>query len=147
MKISRIKSLQDLDEIVRMYLHYNDDSFMPADYKKTHANMIRSIRTGFFRIVVDDDDSLIGAMLANVTDVRHMKKKVMRQDYFFSIGGVKGYKAVVLLHEELVKEARTRKVDIVYSAGSFQDENNTFARILEKQGWQRRGYAAAFHIT
>ena len=46
------------------------------------------------------------------------------------------------LHQELIEEAKRLDIKLVMSTGSHFDEDNTFTKILERYGWERRGYIA-----
>jgi tRNA 2-selenouridine synthase SelU len=56
--------------------------------------------------------------------------------------GIKAVKAVVTLHHSLEREAKRLGIKRLISMSNHLDERNTFVRILEKEGWDRRHYLA-----
>jgi len=56
--------------------------------------------------------------------------------------GISAYRSIVLLHDEMQKCSLKLPVKYCVSAGSPLDDNNVFAKVLEKNGWSRKGYMA-----
>jgi hypothetical protein len=42
----------------------------------------------------------------------------------------------------MIEEAKRLDIHLAMSTGSHLDENNTFTKILERYGWERRGHVA-----
>lgn len=141
LKIDTIHSLRDVEICVDMYMQYNDDTFMLAE-RDVALKQITLIarRQKFFR-VLKEDGVIVACLIADTACNHHSSVRMIAQQYYASNQtGVKAFKCIKLLHEELFKYAEETKHELVASAGSHFDPDNTFARILEKLGWQRRHY-------
>jgi hypothetical protein len=69
------------------------------------------------------------------------------QDFYATnLKGVSAGKAVVAAHKDLLEYAIKMKAKYVMSSGSHMDDNNVFARLLEKSGWQRRNFLCIYRF-
>lgn len=142
MAIETILALKDLEYCVDMYLEQNDNSFMEASRDEACMSLLQAVRRNKFVRVLRDNDSIVAWIYADTVKLQHQCNFNFQQLYYCSIlAGVRSVRAVVDLHELMFNSAPSNSKYCV-SAGSHMDQSNTFARILEKHGWQRRGYLA-----
>jgi hypothetical protein len=147
MIIRRIKNNSELDDCVKIYMKYAQPEVIRADYETSLKSMKQIIAVrGFLRVA--EVDGKIGAwLLADVRRNECIKDALLQQCFFGSdLSGTNAVRAVILLHEALIDEARRRNINCIMSTGSNNDEKNVFTRILEKQGWKRIGYLATWHL-
>jgi len=144
MRIIKPRSIQDIADCVSLYSKLFDKSFIEPDEKHWTATMLRFVSAGkFFRIKLDDNDNIVAWISAIQTQAYHSTVPMLQQHYYASNReGVNAYRDVVDLHSELINEAIRLNLKLVISQGSNFDEKNTFTRILEKNGWERRGSIA-----
>jgi hypothetical protein len=147
MIIRRITHNRELDDCVRIYMKFAQPELIRADYETSLYSMKRILALRGFLRVAEVDGKIRAWLLADVRRNECIKDPVLQQCFFASdLTGTKAVKAVVLLHEELIDEARRRNINCIISGGSNVDEKNVFTRILEKQGWSRIGYIATWHL-
>ena len=94
--------------------------------------------------VAKKDDEIVGFLFADKREHIHMPFSVYQQIYCCTWAkGTVAARTVKLLHEKLLEEAERQRCPMAWSTGSHLDEDYTFVRMLEKFGWERRGYLAA----
>ncbi len=132
-----------------MYLALNDYSFLPADRNFAIQNLSLSVRRKkFVRALVDEDDKIVSWIFADSNNSLHMKTNILQQYYYCSnLKGIAAFKSVKILHDALIDYAEKMGYEIVMSPGSHLDEDHTFTRILEKLGWERRGYVGIYKTS
>lgn len=147
--LKEIASEKDLHYCVSVYAEANDESFLPVHFE-TALSYIRQqmLNGGFLRIIVKDNVQ-VGAVLAIKSKAAsHSNLNALIQNYYYcSLTGFQAAKAVIYVHNEIEKEARKRRLPLAISTGSHMDANNTFIKILAKQGWDTRGYIAIKRLT
>jgi hypothetical protein len=141
--IDKIKLFHEIAYCVNMYANLNDFTFLPIDRNLAIQNLALAVRRQKFVRVLKQDNQIVTWIYADVGNSLHMTERILQQQYYCStLTGTKAFRAVQILHEELLKYAKENKYDIVFSNGSHMDEKYVFTRMLEKLGWQRRGYVA-----
>lgn len=146
-KIEKPRSVSDIVTCVDMYLALNDESFIDTDRDTCIKNMIQYSKLGHFIRMAVIDGEIAGWIYARPVIVPHRKKPQMQQCYYASNRtGIMAARLVKILNDCMAKHALAQGIDLVVSAGSHMDEKNTFARILEKDGWQRRGHIAVYRF-
>lgn len=81
------------------------------------------------------------------TKQQFSKNKIFNQNFYYTnLTGYSAYVAQKVLHGRMIEYARKRHVKTILSAGSYFDERNVFAKMLEKQGWSRHGYLAIYQL-
>lgn len=137
------RTTTDIIACVKIYEDLNDFSFVnmsPAESIRTISAFSRAKK--FIRIKIVDNE-IVAWILCDVAKPMHQEELQFQQIYYASKrSGIKAYSDVLDLHTEMEKEARIRKIPLLLSTGSHMDETNVFTRILERNGWQRRGYVA-----
>jgi hypothetical protein len=148
MILSEIKTLAEVAICVDMYLKLNDYSFLPADRNLAIQNLSMFVRRKKFVRTLVRDEKIVAWIYASPCSSSHMSEKIIQQNYYCSnLQGVSAFRAVKILHEALIEYAIKLKADLVVSPGSHLDEENRFVKILEKIGWNRRGYIAVYKIS
>lgn len=137
-------SRDDVEACVKMYLPH--DSWIKGDYQTSLKNLFIASKRAYVR-AIKEDNKVIAFLYAEIIQPAHLNYFCLKQMYFCSIGGISGVKAMFDLHDDLIKYAEEQKVPLVLSPGSHLDEQNKFARLLEKRGWERRGYMAAYKTS
>ena len=137
------RTLEDIHFCVDMYLKLNDENFIPADKQLAYDNLSNLVRRNKFVRMAVKDDKIIGWIYATPGLNLHTKEKILQQSYFCSNQtGISAARVIKFLHQELIEEAKRLDIKLVMSTGSHFDEDNTFTKILERYGWERRGYIA-----
>lgn len=137
------RTLDDVRYCVDMYLSQNDDSFIEADKDLAYHNLTMLVRRNKFVRMAVKDNKILGWIYAGIGVNPHIKDKIFQQYYFTSTqSGIMAARIVKFLHEEMIEEAKRLDISLLMSTGSHLDENNTFTKILERYGWERRGHVA-----
>jgi predicted N-acetyltransferase YhbS len=131
-----------------MYVKLNDEDFIPADKNKAIKSFYDLVKAGaFLRILDDEDGEIVAWILAQKVDHPHINGKILQQVFYASsLKGLRAARAVITLHRALIEEAERLQIRRVITLGSYLDENNTFVKILERDGWKRRHYAAVYDL-
>jgi hypothetical protein len=139
-----IRELQNSKEVrrcVEMYFSLND--WLELDFGVCLKNMNRLVRRKRFFRLLEHDSKIIAWIYCEPAQPLHQSFPQYQQIYYASDqSGILAYKAVVKLHEAMLDEAVRLNYRLAVSQGSHMDEANVFSKILEKNGWERRGYGA-----
>lgn len=147
-KIRRPFTSEELRLCINCYSKNNDSSFLPFDFDKSFSELSTASRSGKYVKVADSGGLIVGWMYAAQVSLQHVKQSIIQQMYFSSeLSGVPAYRLVVQMHNDLIDYAESKGIQLVVSAGSHMDESNTFVKILEKNGWDRRGYTAVWKTS
>lgn len=143
MIISRIAAKAEVEECVDLYLKRNDHEFLSASKKVAIENLDRIVRRNKYVRIIKSENRIIAWLYADISPVQHCDRRILQQNYFATNEeGVTAYRVIKLLHEDLYQFALEHEFHVVISPGSHLDPSNTFVRILEKLGWERRHYVA-----
>lgn len=148
MRIVKPRSTADIKACIDLYCDLNDPSFLTICKDNCYKHLSQFARQNkFIRLKLDNDDKIIAWIFAAKVQSYHSASPMFQQMYYASSNnGIKAYRDVIDLHEEMIQEAIRLDIPMVISQGSHMDENNTFSRILEKNGWDRRGHTALKHL-
>jgi hypothetical protein len=148
MILGYVKSHEDVETCVDMYLLRNDPSFMPAVRVQCINAFYRHVSAGA-HVRCTREDGVIRAWMLSRTGISDFTgRKVLQQIFFASdLSGVKAVQSVKMLHEDVMKLAEKLRIYQVISNGSHMDPKNTFVRILGKMGWKVRGYSALWYSS
>jgi hypothetical protein len=136
-----LKNKIELKACVDMYFKW------PTNFPIDHATCVRNFeeawrRKKFIR-VLRENNKIVSWIYATPTKLLHSKETFMYQHYYCSdLVGYSAALSVVLLHNELLKEAERLGIAYCMSGGRFDDLNFTMTKILEKAGWSRKGSLA-----
>ena len=139
-----IRTREELSQCVDMYISY--DTWIKADRNTCLTNLFLAWKENCFVKVAVHRDRIIAFLYGRILKNQHNKDPVCQQMYFCSVGGLKGAKAALMLHNALIEFAKQNKISTVMSCGSHLDEHNKLPKFLEKHGWERRGYAVMFKV-
>lgn len=144
MWIDTIKTKEEVEYCVQMYLDLNDSEFIDADFDTSFKTLFQLVRLKkFVRVLKQEEEEIIAWIYAEKVKIAHMAYPVLQQMYYASNQtGIKAARCVKLLHRELITHAKEINIDTILSPGSHMDSNFVFAKILEKDGWERRGFLA-----
>ena len=141
-------TIQQIEQCVNLYgsLEENTYKFLPWNYKRFVSTLQEVRSKGNYLKVLQQDGQVLAFLYGILVDHHpHMTERVAQQQYFFtSRKGLGAYRAVKVLHEDFVRWAEGKKCAIVLSTGSHMDEDYTFTKLLERCGWERRGYLAVW---
>lgn len=149
MYISEIKTLAEVKKCVDMYFNYaNGKDFMDCNLEIAYKNLDLAVRMKSYVRVLRENQEIIAWLYAVPSKSFHSNKKTLQQLYYSSNQkGIKAYKCISLLHKDLINYAEEKKYQLVTSSGSHLDNDNTYVRILEKLGWERRHYLAIYKTS
>jgi len=143
----KIRTKEDIHECISMYLSLSDESFLPSDYNSAYKSLFNAVRTKHFVRCIRENNVIVAWIYCEPVQVQHMKEPVFQQIYYCSLStGRNAVRYVKILHDEMIIEAKKRGLEYCTSTGSHMDPSFVFARILEKNGWQRRGFIAVKHL-
>lgn len=147
MHLSPPQNEAELLLVADIYLKY-DDGFLPVNREVCYENIINHWRRlGYVRII-HHARRVIGFIMASVVTTKHSKEKMLLQEYFCTdLSGFAAAKAVKLAHRDLVQHAANQRIVTVMSCGSHMDPDHTFTRILEREGWKRKGHVALIQLV
>jgi hypothetical protein len=146
LEIKPIKTIADVRKAYKLsydlYKHI-DDNFVKFNEDHAWHNLFNAWKSQQCLIGVYKDNVLSGWLLALVsTPFLHSKEKVLSQVYYHtSLTGRDAVQAVYGVHRAMLAHAAHHRIPWVKSS-SYLDSNNTFLRILEKDGWTIRGSMA-----
>jgi hypothetical protein len=141
-------SKQELAICINIYADYNDNSFIAVNRRKSLLQLTDRVNQGQLFYTIKDGDVIVGWVLAEQLKHPFSTHSFLQQSFYVtSLSGIKAARAVILAHEELIRQAELRRIDLVISVGSFYDEQNVFTKILEKRGWSRRGHTAIWKTS
>ena len=148
MKISTVKTREDIVYCVDMYLQLNDPSFIDTDRERAIKSLTDIVRKkGFVKVIREDSDEIIAWVWFAIVHSLHMPYPVFQQNYYASNqNGIKAARCVKLLHRAAIEEATQLKLSGLISCGSHMDPDYIFAKLLERDGWLRRGYCAIYRL-
>lgn len=140
-------TIRNVREMVDLYVAYDNEKspggFFKVSPTKGYKSLSEALTRKEFCRCLTVEGRIVAWLLARNTPHPFTEERALQQYFFASnLKGVLAYRAVVLLHELLEEEGRKKNYDIVVSSSSHLDENFTFTKILEKQGWTRQGYLA-----
>lgn len=143
MIIDQINTIQDVEQCVDLYLSLSDDTWMTADRATSIRSLMDKVKRKKFVRVLREDSKIIAWIYADLVKLPHTDYVNFQQIYYASAEtGVRAFRCVKLLHEAMTEFGETSEAKYYVSPGSPLDDNNVFAKILEKCGWIRKGYMA-----
>ena len=139
---------EEIEHCVDMYRALSDETFMPSSRQAAITSLWKAVRQKRFVRCLRRGDTIVAWIYSDKVQLLHMDFPVFQQIYYASDQkDTAAARCVTLLHECMVDYAKSEGFRMATSAGSHLDETYTFARILERHGWLRRGYGAALHLT
>lgn len=148
MQLIKARNISDIKDSVELYCDQETDEIIETNKTVSFNNLITESKRSFYRVLIDDSGKLVGWVLAYKVQNQFNGYMELQQQFYTSIyAGIKAYKAVMLVHEELIKYAELYKIPVVTSHCSHNDSNFTLCRMLSKSGWLTRGYMAYWRTS
>lgn len=143
------RGVEDIAACVDMYMVINEDSFLHIDRAYSIKMLSLALQQGrFFRVKLNQYGKIEAWIMAIINRTYHDPEPFLQQIYYCSSNiGIKAYRDVVELHSAMEQEAMMLNISTVKATGNHSDINNVYARILEKIGWERRGYLCIKKLT
>lgn len=143
MKLEQVAKAEDILECIDAYSELNDYSFLNVDKIFVYKNLLLAAKRKKYFKIIKENDKIVAWLFADSGNSLHINEKILQQYYYYSAySGTKAFKAIKVFHEDLLDYAKQNKYSVVFSPGSHLDEKYVFTRMLEKLGWNRRGYLA-----
>ena len=140
-------SAGDAAPCVRMYLRRNEPDFVEADPRACHGSLLRAVQSGEFVRKAVLDGTILGWIYATMSQPPYARYTVITQLFCCTEADPPwSLRAVAALHGAMADHGRARGARYAVSAGSFLDDRQTFARMLERLGWRRRNYMATLRL-
>lgn len=144
MAVGYLRNDADIAACVDMYRSLSDESFMETSREAAIRNLSKLVRMKRFVRCIRDNDKIIAWIYADGVRLLHTDKPNFQQFYYASsVTGIKAARCVTTLHREMVAFGQLHGFHLMVSAGSHLDPEFVFARLLERDGWDRRGHCAA----
>lgn len=143
------RGVEDIAACVDMYIAINEDRFLRIDRAYSIKTLSLALQQGrFFRIKLSQEGNVEAWIIAIINRTYHDPEPFLQQIYYCSANkGVKAYRDVVDLHSTMEQEAIRLNISSIKAMGNHGDTRNVYARILEKIGWERRGYLCIKKLT
>lgn len=147
--LHKLKDDKELSELIKLQMQEFNGDFIPLDFASSFISFKKSIAFGgYLRVIKDSENNIVGWIAAQQTKMPYSKIPVLNQCHYNCIlTGMEAIRCLELSHKGLIDYAEAAKIPIVMSCSSHFDEKNLLARILEKMGWQRKGYAAIWRTS
>jgi hypothetical protein len=103
---------------------------------------------GFVRVIRDPiTKNIVSCMVARIGNpFPYVKEKALiAVNIYTFVKGRKAVRALQLLHDEMIDEARRRKLNYCCSSSALPNYQ-TFNRILREDGWKDLGGGMVFHL-
>jgi hypothetical protein len=137
------RTAADIHTCFELYASLNDYTFMDVEIEKAIHSLMQKAKSGKFVRMRVIDNKIVAWICAELVSLPHSNERIMQQTYYASNqSGTAAYRSVLALHAAMEEEAVRKGCTLIASPGSHLDERFTFAKILEKNGWSRRGYLA-----
>jgi hypothetical protein len=148
MKVEQIKTLSEVRECIELYYNLGDYNFVNVNKEFWASKLSEAVLKHKFVRVIKQNNKIIAWIWAEKVQLAHSSEPIFQQLYYASnTTGFTSFRCVKLLHESLLDEARRVKVSSALSMGSHEDEDFTFTKMLERLGWERRGYIAIYKLN
>ena len=140
-------SVKDLAACVKMYMSLDEPGFMPTSHEYCLQSICRYWLNGAFIRIAKEDGVMLGWILGISSALEHIPQRIVTQRYYASdCTGIKAFRVLKMLHEELLQYAHKVRAHYCTSSSSHFDEKFAFSKMLEKCGWTRRGYLALYYM-
>jgi hypothetical protein len=148
MLIREIMFKDEMEQIVQIHMKRLD--WLCADYKTclSQVSAARS-RKAYIRVLVNEDTrgkgsgEVLGYIYGNPTPSLYTPFKWFSQQMCWTNEpGLRGVRIIRMLHDDMFKYAEDNGFPIVSTSCSHLDEDLKFVKVLERFGWERRGYMA-----
>ena len=147
MEIREVSSYQELKQCVGLTRDTYKDPLFPPDEKYFFKNILRLWQSGASVKVVLKDKLIVswGCIVISAPYLHSREVEASQMYYQTLLEGISAVKSLRMYHAEIIKFARKHKVSKC-TTSSIMDSQETFYRILEKDGWKRRGCFMVYNL-
>ena len=143
MRVDFIRRREDVEACIDLYMSMTESTFLEIHREYAIKGLDLAARRRQYIRVLKDGDEIVAFLVAFDLHSLHTKHRILNQSYYGSkLSGVKAFKAVMILHDDLFEYAVDNKYDLVMAQSSHEDPTFVYSRILEKLKWERRGHLA-----
>lgn len=147
-RVEPIVSLEELKAAVDVYVNYAKNDIVPFSREESYTNMEAHWRSLKYVKKITYKGAVVGIVCGDILKSFHGKHKFFNQMYYCTnLKGVLSVKAVQLAHRDIIEYASKYKLSYVISQASHNDTSFVFTRILEKDGWIRKGFMAIYPLS
>jgi hypothetical protein len=130
-----------------MYINYEKQPIISINRKEAIKHLFQKVRTRKFVRVLREENKIIAWIYADKVKPPFGEYYVFQQMFYVSDQtGMKSYRCVKLLHEEMLKEGKSQNCKYALAVSSHLDSDFTYARMLERLNWRRQGHTACFDL-
>jgi len=144
--LRRPTTILEINTCVDSYSDFFDTKFLPISREASIKGLVDYSRKDKMEIALTEDGEYLGFMVSEKLIIDFSNVAVFKQQYMFTVGGYQGVKTLLALHRSMVVKAKASGCKYCLSEGSTEDSTNVLARVLEKDGWYRKHYAASLRI-
>jgi hypothetical protein len=140
LRVRNVKSYGELIACVETSVKNYRDEFFPTDKNKSIAWLNNHVNSGGFFKVLEDSTGVVGYGAATICKPTIYSNQICLSQvaYHTTTKGRKAIEALRLFHKAMIDFARLSGVTLCVTS-SILDNQDTFTRILERDGWTRRG--------
>ena len=142
--ITNTRSIRDIEACVDAYISIiKDKDFDKFDREYAIRVLMTYSRSKSLLKIKIENEKVVAFIIAIENRSIHKSGIILQQAYFCTTrSGIKAYRDIVDLHKEMETYAKIRNIRTLISTSSHNDPDFVFSRILEKNGWKRKGYLA-----
>ena len=130
-----------------MYLKLNNQDFLPACRETSIQNLIIKVRRGKYVRVVRKSNRIVAWIYADLVQLEHTDYTCFQQLYYASDAtGFPAARYLRMLHADMIRQAYATNAQYCISIASHIDTGCVLTRLLEKDGWARKGHVAVFPL-
>jgi hypothetical protein len=148
MEIRDIKSYDELRHCVHFAADNYRDMYFPVDKHYFLQKMIKAVKEGLRVKVILKDNVIVawGGIAVGAPYLHSPEKEVSQMYYQTTLQGFSAVKALILFHKSMIEFAASIGVGKCTTT-SIMDSQETFYKILDAEGWTRRGCAMVYRLT
>lgn len=141
-------SIEELHLCAEIYIAQNDNEFLYIEPSVCKFNIVNQWKMNRYIRVIEHDGKVVGFIAASPNTSKHSTLKQFVQEYYVTnLKGFASARAVIAAHRDMVDYAIKHRYHLVISQGSHMDPEFVFTRILERNGWKRKGHVALKYLT
>ena len=141
------KNLNDIEKCLNLYLSIYNNNFIVVDPDYIRAMISQHIRLKKFFKMCEESHEIISFIIAKENQLLFSAEKVLQViSYCSNQKGIKSANLVKLMHREVIEEAKIKNISKVISESSPLDDKQILVKILEYDGWIRKGHMAIYNL-
>ena len=146
MIISPPKSEKEVKRVIDIHAEFvKDDTLFPYNVNTAYLNYLQVRKQDYYKTIKTDDGEIVGGCHAKIHIPDYTNVKLLQvMFYICKLKGIGAFRAATELHRDLIAYAEAKYIPYVLSVSGYFDEDAILAKILEKDGWLRKGYGAVW---